>query len=65
MTDQTKPAFNPEASMESAVSFADAETREILNLLGTMATGDSAAGTDAAGTDAAAGGCCGGGCCSV
>lgn len=35
---------------EGAASFADAETREILNLLG---------------ESDAAGGCCGGGCCSV
>ncbi|WP_157834232.1 hypothetical protein [Leucobacter sp. PH1c] len=39
---------NPAAGLESAVSFADAETREILNLLG-----DSEAG----------GSCCGGSCC--
>lgn len=58
MTENTKTAAettaataaetNPAAGLESAASFADAETREILNLLG-----DSEAG----------GSCCGGSCC--
>lgn len=44
------PTFDPAASIEGAASFADAEAREILNLLG----------------DAEAGGsCCGGSCCSA
>lgn len=46
-------ALNTDAGMESAAAFADAETREILNLL---------SGNDSAED---AGGCCGGGCCSV
>lgn len=45
--------FNSEASLESAAAFADAESREILNLLGGSAS------------DEDAGGCCGGGCCSA
>lgn len=44
--------LNPEAGLAGAASFADAEAREILNLLGGN-DGDSADG------------CCGGGCCSV
>lgn len=53
--DQAAPevAFNSEASIAGAAAFADAESREILNLLGGDASGDDA------------GGCCGGGCCSV
>lgn len=46
-------ALNPEASIEGAAAFADAESREILNLLGGDASGEDA------------GSCCGGGCCSV
>lgn len=46
------PALNPEAGISGAAAFADAEAREILNLLG-----------EEGGEDA--GGCCGGGCCSV
>lgn len=49
------PMLNEDASFASAASFADAESREILNLLG----GNTA--TD----DSAESGCCGGGCCSV
>lgn len=50
----TAPAtLNNDASFESAAAFADAESREILNLLGGGASADDA------------GGCCGGGCCSV
>ncbi|MBL3689883.1 hypothetical protein D3226_07895 [Leucobacter chromiireducens subsp. chromiireducens] len=45
---ETAAQTNPAAGLESAASFADAETREILNLLG-----DSEAG----------GSCCGGSCC--
>lgn len=40
---------NPEAGLDGAASFADAETREILNLLGNGSAG---------------GGCCGGSCCA-
>ena len=46
------PELNPAASIAGAAAFADAEAREILNLLG-QENGE------------AAGGCCGGGCCSV
>lgn len=42
-------SFNPAAGIAGAAAFADAETREILNLLGDDADGGS---------------CCGGGCCS-
>lgn len=42
--------LNPEAGIAGAAAFADAETREILNLLGEQDSG---------------GACCGGGCCSV
>lgn len=45
--------LNNEASLESAAAFADAESREILNLLGGASAED------------AGGGCCGGGCCSA
>lgn len=43
---------NPEAGLDGAASFADAETREILNLLGNGSGGS------------AGGGCCGGSCCA-
>lgn len=48
---QTAPE-HPEAGLEGAASFADAEAREILNLLGDAEPG-------------AGGSCCGGSCCSV
>lgn len=49
-TDTDAPGFDPQAGLDGAASFADAETREILNLLG----------------DAEAGGsCCGGSCCAA
>ncbi len=49
----TAPAVAPDApSMESAASFADAETREILNLL------------NSGGQAADGGSCCGGSCCA-
>lgn len=44
------PQFSAEAGLEGAASFADAEAREILNLLGDAESGGS---------------CCGGSCCSV
>lgn len=44
-----KTDTNPEAGLEGAASFADAESREILNLLGDADSGAS---------------CCGGSCCS-
>lgn len=48
-TEAPAPALDPEAGLQGAAAFADAETREILNLLG----------------DAEAGGsCCGGSCCA-
>lgn len=42
-------AYGADAGLQGAASFADAESREILNLLG----------------DADAGSCCGGSCCAV
>ncbi|MFV0433386.1 MAG: hypothetical protein ACK5LO_05340 [Leucobacter sp.] len=43
------PELNLDAGMQGAAAFADAETREILNLLGETEAGGS---------------CCGGSCCS-
>ncbi|MHA3724528.1 hypothetical protein ACXR2T_11685 [Leucobacter sp. HY1910] len=51
-TEQAAPNLNSAASIAGAAAFADAEAREILNLLGEE-------------SGEAAGGCCGGGCCSV
>lgn len=49
----TAASLNTEAGITGAAAFADAESREILNLLGGEASTDEA------------GGCCGGGCCSA
>lgn len=47
--EQIEETTSFDAGLPSAAAFADAETREILNLLGNSAEGGS---------------CCGGGCCS-
>lgn len=49
---ENAPELNPAAGIAGAAASADAEAREILNLLGEQ-------------NGEAAGGCCGGGCCSV